>query len=143
MDNAASRRMFLMAAACLLATPLSAQETPDMTGAQSAIKGQLEAFLADDAKGAYAYAAPNIKRLFPTVERFMSMVEQGYQPVRRPSSYSFGQSIPMAGDTVLQEVLLVDGDGKGWKAIYRMQRQPDGTWKIAGVSLKAADLPTA
>ena len=143
MPHATSRRLFLFGAAALAVLPVHAQESSDITGAQAAISGQMEAFLADDRSGAYAYAAPNIKRLFPTVDGFIDMVERGYQPVRRPSSYAFGQSIPLGDGLLLQEVLITGPDGKGWKALYRMQLQDDGTWKIAGVSLKSANLPTA
>ena len=143
MTNTANRRWFLAGAAALIASPALAQVTGGTEGARAAISGQMEAFLADDGPSAYGYAAPNIKRLFPTVDRFMSMVEQGYPAVRRPSSYTFGQAIPLGSGIVLQEVLIVGPSGKGWKAAYRMERQPDGSWKIAGVSLKSADLPTA
>ena len=143
MPHATTRRLFLLGAAAMVASSALAQESADTAGAQAAISGQMEAFLADDTAAAYAFAAPNIKRLFPTVDRFVAMVEQGYRPVRRPSSYAFGRSIPLASGLLLQEVLIVGPQGKGWKALYRMQLQPDGSWKISGVSLKSADLPSA
>ena len=144
MPAATNRRVFLLAAAAvLLAAPAMAQTQDEITAAQSAIAGQMEAFLADDGAAAYSYAAPNIRRLFPTVDGFKGMVDSGYQPVRRPSSYAFGKSIPLGTGDFLQEVLITGPDGKGWRALYRMQLQPDGSWKIAGVSLKSADLPSA
>lgn len=143
MPAAASRRLFLLAAAAILATPAAAQSRNAVDAAQSAIAGQIEAFLADDGAAAYGFAAPNIRRMFPSVESFMAMVESGYQPVRRPSSHAFGKTMELGSGILLQEVLLTGPDGKGWKALYRMQLQPDGTWKISGVSLKSADLPAA
>lgn len=143
MSAAASRRLFLLAAAAILATPAAAQSQNAVDAAQSAIAGQIEAFLADDGAAAYGFAAPNIRRMFPSVESFMAMVESGYQPVRRPSSHAFGKTMELGSGILLQEVLLTGPDGKGWKALYRMQLQPDGTWKISGVSLKSADLPAA
>ena len=47
-------------------------------------RGAAKAFQAGDGELAYSYAAPNVKRIFPTVETFMGMVESGYQPVRKP-----------------------------------------------------------
>ncbi len=46
--------------------------------AQETIDGQIKAFLAGDDATAYGYAAPNVRRIFPTLETFMAMVTSGY-----------------------------------------------------------------
>jgi hypothetical protein len=127
---------FILAAGLWLA-PAQAGEA-EISAAQSTIAGQLQAFLADDGVGAYAFAAPSIKRMFPTVQSFMSMVENGYAPVRRPRNYAFGKS-EERGDTVIQQVLLVGPDGKDYEAVYTVERQPDGTFRITGCSLRASN----
>ena len=44
------------------------------------------------------------------------------------------------GENLLQEVLFVGPEGQPVLAIYRMERQPDGSWRIAGVvSISAPD----
>ncbi|MDN2568160.1 DUF4864 domain-containing protein [Aquibium sp. A9E412] len=111
----------------------------EVRSAQKTIAGQIEAFRAGDHGAAYGYAAPNIKRLFPTVERFMSMVVSGYQPVYRPQSYAFGKVEELSGTSIVQQVLLVGPDGRNYEAVYTLELQPDGTHRITGVSLRASN----
>jgi hypothetical protein len=125
-------------AAILLSGPAKAGET-EVKAAQQVIQSQLEAFLADDAALAYSFAAPNIKRFFPTQQSFMSMVESGYMPVRRPQSYAFGKSQEMSATSIVQQVLLVGPDGKTYEAVYTLESQPDGSWLITGVSMRASN----
>lgn len=106
--------------------------------AQSSIEAQLKAFIADDNATAYSYAAPNVKRVFPTLDIFMGMVSGGYKPVQKPQSYSFGRTEWTSSTTVAQEVLLVGPDGKDYVALYTLELQSDGVYRITGVSLKEA-----
>lgn len=105
---------------------------------QRIITGQLNAFSSDDGAAAYAFAAPNIQRLFPTPEVFMSMVQKGYAPVYRRQSYAFGRIGTEMGGQPTQHVTIIDANGKAWTALYAMERQPDGSWKISGCSLVEA-----
>lgn len=107
--------------------------------AQNAIDGQIRAFLADKDAEAYAFAAPNVRTYFPTVESFMGMVKNGYQPVHRPQDWEFGRTKTTETGAVLQEVLITDMSGKNWAALYTVELQADGNWKITGVSLKKTD----
>ena len=130
-------RLLLTAGAVVLfgAAAVFAGEA-EINAAQATIDRQLKAFLSDDDSTAYSFAAPNIKMLFPTVERFMAMVEQGYRPVHRPQSYSFGRSRELGPGSLAQEVLIVGPAGKNWVAIYTLEQQPDGEFRITGVSLR-------
>ena len=125
-------------AAILASLPAQAGEA-EVKAAQTVIQNQFEAFLADDAARAYSFAAPNIKRFFPTQQSFMAMVESGYMPVRRPQSYAFGKSQEMSATSIVQQVLLVGPDGKTYEAVYRLEMQPDGSWLITGVSMRASN----
>ena len=93
------------------------------------ITGQIEAFRADDGARAYGYAAPMIKQIFPNPDVFMDMVRQGYQPVYRPQSFSFGEAGFSASGRPIQRVTVVGPDGITYEAIYTMERQPDGSWQ--------------
>ena len=67
------------------------------------------------------------------------MVRKGYAPVYRPREVEF-RELRVRGNTIQQEVLFVGPDGKPVLALYSMQQQPDGRWRIAGVILlKAPD----
>ncbi len=102
--------------------------------AQAVITAQIEAFLADDAAAAYAFASPTIRQKFPDETSFFEMVKRGYAPVYRPGNFGFGRA-RVSGDTVLQEVLVRGTDGKDWTAVYQVVRQPDGSYKINGVHM--------
>lgn len=133
------RLIAVAAIAVFLATAPARSGEGEVRAAQTVIKNQIEAFLADDAARAYSFAAPNIKRFFPTQQSFMSMVENGYMPVRRPQSYAFGKSEEMSATRIVQQVLLVGPDGKTYEAVYTLEMQGDGSWLITGVSMRASN----
>jgi hypothetical protein len=122
----------------LLAVPAWAGDA-DIKAAQSTIDAQITAFLANDNDKAYSYAAPGIQRIFPTVDAFMGMVERAYQPVWHPKSYAFGKAEENGATSVTQHVLVVGPDGKSYEAIYTLELQPDGVFRITGVSLRASN----
>lgn len=103
---------------------------------QDIVTRQLEAFLSGDYAQAYSYASPDIRRIFPTLDSFMSMVRNGYLPVLRPGNYAFGRVEDMADGHIRWEVLIHGPDGADYTAAYYMERQPDGSWKVDGVSLE-------
>lgn len=111
----------------------------EVKAAQAAIDGQLKAFVANDGATAYSYAAPNVKQIFPTVDTFMNMVTNGYPPVRKPQTYSFGKVEETSPGSIVQQVLIVGPDGKDYEAVYTLQQQPDGTFQITGCSLRASN----
>jgi hypothetical protein len=122
------------AGAPALAEPVPAGEAQ---AAHAVVSAQLDAFAADDAKRAFSYAAPAIRGMFGTPERFMAMVRAGYPVVYRPASVTF--LIPLRSDGQLfQGVHLTDRDGTLWLATYRLERQPDGAWRIAACDVQAA-----
>ncbi|MCC5976648.1 MAG: DUF4864 domain-containing protein [Salinarimonas sp.] len=139
-----------IAAALLLLTGLGLAQQPGATAQESGngsairdvITRQLDAFLADDAARAYGFASPGIQQLFPGEERFMGMVRQGYPPVYRPRSREFGD-LRQTPQGPVQEVTLIDANGQAWLALYTMEQQPDGSWKIAGVRLVRQDAVAA
>jgi ketosteroid isomerase-like protein len=131
----------------LLAAPLAAaraDETPsalpsaEREAIHGVIQNQLDAFRADDAGAAFGYASPNIQGMFGNAEHFMAMVKTGYPPVYRPRSSAFGGLVEIDGLTV-QKVRLVGPDGRAALALYFMEREADGTWKIDGCQLTEDD----
>lgn len=127
-----------IATAIILASMAGLGRTQDGAGAaQATIERQLRSFLAGDDDAAYALAAPNIKRAFPTRDHFMAMVRQGYPPVHRPQSFAFGRTDIDANGRISQQVFLVGPDGKDYEALYMLELQPDGVYRITGVSLRA------
>jgi Domain of unknown function (DUF4864) len=109
----------------------------DVATAQSVIRAQEEAFAHDDAAAAYSYAAPAIRQLFPQAGIFMTMVQSQYAPVYRHKSFEFGE-VKEEGGLVAQRVHIIDANGDAWEALYTLQQQPDGIYKITGCSLLKA-----
>jgi Domain of unknown function (DUF4864) len=109
-----------------------AQAAPDKDVIKSVIESQLNAFASDDGAKAYSYAAPIVQNAFPTVDIFMTMVTKGYPPVYRNTNRIFGDVFEDGLGRPAMRVVLTGQDGKRYEAIYSMEQQADGTWKIAG-----------
>ena len=133
------RALFAFVFFPLLLAPSAFAGDAEIKAAQSTIDSQLKAFMADDGAAAYSYAAPNIHRMFPTPEAFMGLVTKGYAPVRKPQSYAFGKSEQMGTSRIVQQLLVVGPDGKDYEAVYTLELQPDGVWRITGCSLRASN----
>ncbi len=116
----------------LVSTPVRAQSDADRAAIKQVITSQIAAFRQDDAAMAYSYAAPSIRMMFPSPEVFMEMVRTGYGAVYRPQSFDFGPLDKSDGQLV-QPVRLVGPQGQPMVALYVMEQQPSGEWKIAGV----------
>ena len=121
----------------ITATVAGAVEEADRAAIRGAIESQIEAFRRDDASGAFAFAAPNIKERFGTDERFMAMVRDGYKPVYRPKRYAMGD-LKETHVGLTQDVRIQDAEGEDWTAFYTVERQSDASWKITGCYLTKA-----
>jgi hypothetical protein len=130
------RAIFLLAVVLLgLAAPARAGE--DVAAAQTVIRSQAEAFGRDDAATAYSYAAPAIHDMYPQADIFMTMVQRSFATVYRHRSFEFGEA-RVKGSWIAQRVHIVDANGEAWEALYTLEAQPDGTFKITGCSLLKA-----
>ena len=109
----------------------------DVVTAQGIIRAQEQAFRRDDAAAAYSHAAPEIRQLFPQADIFLQMVQQAYPPVYRHRRFEFGEARAAQG-RIAQRVHIIDADGEAWEALYTLEQQPDGSWKITGCSLLKA-----
>ncbi|MEL6966263.1 MAG: DUF4864 domain-containing protein [Pseudomonadota bacterium] len=121
-------------------TSASAQnvQTAESKAAQMVIDGQFKAFRAQDHDGAFSYAAPTLRKMFGSTDRFIGMVKGGYNAIYGAQRWEFGRHRTRSG-ALYQEVMLVGPLGRNWVALYTMRKQSDGTWKIAGVQIKETD----
>jgi ketosteroid isomerase-like protein len=145
--------VFLSALLLIASLPLSgvgtaaraedAGSTAERAAIRTVIEGQIDAFRRDDAAGAFSFASPTIRRQFGTAETFLQMVRRGYRPVYRPREVEFqGLEAAEDGDGLVQRVLLIGPDGQPVEALYMMQRQPDGSWRINGCILTESNQKT-
>jgi hypothetical protein len=127
-------RALVLLFATLLYLAAPARAADDVAAAQGVIRSQVEAFGRDDAAAAYSYAAPAIHELFPQADLFMLMVQHSYAPVYRHKSFEFGEAA-VADGRVAQRARIVDDNGETWEALYTLEQQPDGSFKIIGCVL--------
>ena len=104
-------------------------QVEDVAEIRNIIIGQLDAFRVYDAEKAFSYAAPEIRRIFRTPEIFLHMVRKSYQAVYRPQSFEF-RPIKRIDGNIVQPLAVVGPSGISETALYIMEEQPDGTWKI-------------
>lgn len=139
------RRALLGALAALVfAVPARAAgvSNADAQRVRRVIEAQLAAFASDDAKRAFSFAAPSIRRQFGSPERFITMVRLAYPVVYRPATISFLKPEAHRG-VVIQAVEMTDADGAVWIAVYHLERQRDRQWRISGCELAASDARSA
>jgi len=133
-------RQILAAAIVLLLSagaPALAVTDDERAAIRGVIEQQIDAFRRDDAIAAYSFAAPNIQTLFPNAAMFFRMVRDGYPAVYRARATQF-QALVDKDDSVAQTVEITDFDNQAWIALYTLQRQDDGSWKISGCIIKRA-----
>ncbi len=137
----ALRSLIRAIAAFGLAISLSAHAAgvskADAQKVRAVIQAQLAAFAADDARRAFSFAAPGIRQMFGTPQRFLEMVREGYPVVYRPASVGFLK--PEAnGRIVIQAVEMADAEGTLWVAVYQLERH-QGAWRITACELVPSD----
>jgi len=124
--------------------PAAADETPstlpqaDRDAIHGVIDGQIGAFRSGDDGAAFGFASPGIQMQFGDAATFVEMVKRGYAPVYHPRTVTFGALVEIDGQPV-QKVRVVGPDGAAAMALYFMERQPDGTWRIGGCMLTQDD----
>ena len=124
----------VLAFAPAFATPQSVLSDPDVRAVREVIEAQLDAFGKDDAPRAFSYATEGIRQTFGNAEAFLQMVKASYPVVYRPKAVEFGPPLIAQGE-VLQPVRMTDADGRNWLALYPMERDAAGAWRINGCRL--------
>ena len=118
----------------LLPVQAQAISARDDKAVQAMVQSQLAAFAADDAKSAFSYATPELRKVFGSPATFMAMVKNSYPVVYRPASVAFLKP-EGSGSEAVQRVQMLDADGTSYLAVYSLQRQKDMTWRISGCAV--------
>lgn len=101
---------------------------------EQAIGQQRTALKAGDGARALTFATPALRDQFGSVDRFMRMVHDGFAPLLAARETKFLEGAVIEG-TVIQPLRLILPDNTVLVAIYQMEKQKDGRWKIAGCVL--------
>ena len=124
---------WMLCAPVLMAAPPGepALASADWTAIRKVIGEQLEALKAGDGARAMTYAAPGIREQFATPDTFMRMVREGYAALLTARRTQFLEGAVIDG-SIVQPLRLILPDDSVLVALYQLQRQRDGTWRIAG-----------
>ena len=119
------------------AQPRAAESTlaaAEWSAIRRAIDDQRKALKSGDARKAFSFASPGIREQFGTPENFLSMVRDGYGALVAARYTEFLEGAVIDG-AVIQPLRLVAPDNSVLVALYTMEKQRDGRWRIAGCVL--------
>jgi len=148
------RRSFVVTclAAMTLMVAVSVQSAPrqgeaklaaaEWKAIKRAIGEQRAAFVAGDAQKAFGYAAPGIRAQFGTAENFLAMVRTAYDALIAARYTEFLEGAVIEG-VVIQPLRLIAPDNTVQVALYTMEKQKNGGWKIAGCVLAPSTVQAA
>lgn len=103
---------------------------------------QVRALKAGDGATAYSYAAPGIRAQFETPDIFLAMVRAAYGALIAARYTEFLDGAVIAG-RVIQPLRLIAPDNTVLVALYTMEKQRDGRWRIAGCVLAPSTVQAA
>ena len=145
----------LLVAHCVLlpGPPLAAVPAPEAGGATTlpdddwkAIKAmiaeQLAALKAGDGSKAFTYASPGIRQQFGNAGTFLDMVRTSYGALISARYTEFLEGAVIGG-RVVQPLRLIGADNSVLVALYTMEREPAGGWKIGGCILAPSTVKAA
>lgn len=125
----------VLLALVLFVAPAQAQDDIVAAEWQAVITGQVEAFRAHDAPGAFSYAAASFHQNFATPDAFVQAIRDwGYEAIMDSRTHSFGPYEQVNENVVLQAVRFTGPDSVLYEAIYQLNKEPDG-WRVGGVQL--------
>ncbi len=129
----------LFFAPLLAAQPAPALEKTDRVAIQGVIEAQIKAFATEDNVAAFLLATPDVRRQFGNADAFMTMVKQTYESLYRNRSTTFLEAAIINGN-VIQPMRIVERDGDVVIALYTLERQANGEWRVSGCQLAPSDL---
>jgi len=142
----------LLAAAWAAAQDIEAAETArgvrstvsaaEWKAIQRVISAQRTALIAGDAGKAFGYASPGIQSQFGDAATFMAMVHHGYEALLTARYVEFLEGAVIDG-TIIQPLRLIDADNTVRVALYTMEKQKNGRWRISGCRIAPSTVQAA
>lgn len=130
--------LLIAALAALTFTMSLAQADNAEAAVRAVVEAQVAALAAGDAEEAFSYATPDIQKRFGSAENFLVMVRLSYRVLIKAKVFEV-EAAEAQGQHGAVRAHVVGKDGKAFKAIYPLLRQPDGTWRIDGCYLQKTD----
>ncbi len=101
---------------------------------QNVIQLQLHAVIQDDAEMAFSFASASSQDELGSPDDFMELIRHDFPVIYRHREVFFEQPDINLNDAT-QIVQFTDENNSVWIGIYRMMREKDGSWKVAGCQL--------
>jgi hypothetical protein len=121
---------------CAMAASAAESVLPakDWKAIQKVIAEQRTALVAGDAEKAFGFASPAIRAQMNDAATFLAMVRNGYDALLTARSAQFLDGA-VVNDVVVQPLRLIGRDDVVHVALYTMERQANGTWRISGCAI--------
>jgi hypothetical protein len=123
--------MLLLLIAMVYATKAYEQDALDI---QSVIQLQLRAVMQEDAEMAFSFASASSQDELGSPADFMDLIRHDFPMMYRYRQVHFDE-YDIDVNHATQIVHFTDENNAVWIGVYRMMRDKDGTWKIAGCQL--------
>jgi hypothetical protein len=114
----------------------------DWKAIQQVISAQRAALVAGDGGAALGYATPGLRAQFGDADTFMAMVHLGYAALLTARYTEFLDGAVIDG-VIIQPLRLIDADDSVRVALYSVERQQNGAWRISGCRIGTSPVQTA
>ncbi len=114
----------------------------DWQAIRKVISQQLAALRAEDGDRAFSYASPGIRAQFGDAQTFMAMVRGAYSPLLVARYTEFLEGAVIDG-MVIQPLRLIAPDNTVQVALYTLEKQGRGRWRINGCRLAPSTVQAA
>jgi uncharacterized protein DUF4864 len=103
---------------------------------ENAIRLQIHAYAARDAKQAFAKLAPSTQRFFGEPDRFLRSLAQEMPTVLDTRRFAF-LGVEQDGQRTVQQVLITDSTEHEWLAEFQLEQMKSGDWRVKGCILQS------
>jgi hypothetical protein len=103
----------------------------DWQAIRKVVSRQLAALRAGDGERAFSFASPGIQAQFGNASTFMAMVRGAYSPLLVARYTEFLDGAVIDG-LVIQPLRLIAPDNTVLVALYTLEKQSKGGWRISG-----------
>jgi Domain of unknown function (DUF4864) len=114
----------------------------DWKAIRQVISAQRAALVVGDKNKAFSYATPALRAQFGDADTFMAMVQLRYTVLLTARYTEFLDGAVVEG-LVVQPLRLIDADNSVRLALYTLERQVDGKWRISGCRIGPSTVQAA
>jgi hypothetical protein len=114
----------------------------DWKAIQQVIAAQRAALVAGDGDEAFGYATPELRAQFGDANNFTAMVQVAY-PALLTARYAEFLDGEVVEGRVVQPLRLIGSDNSVRLALYTLEKQANGAWRISGCRIGTSNVQAA